>query len=129
MSRYTYTLHPENSGGQPRQTYRRSQLDKMTTFQLREICRRERLVIPARENGDREGLIRLIMRFRGQRDYRHLTAADAQGLGRIQEFLNRCPLKIRGDEEIRIPGTIILYRGTGMDALDGYEIAAKQPLY
>lgn len=129
MSRYTYTLHPENSGGQPRQTYRRSQLDKMTTFQLREICRRERLVVPARENGDREGLIRLIMRFRGQRDYRHLTAADAQGLGRIQEFLNRCPLKIRGDEEIRIPGTIILYRGTGMDALDGYEIAAKQPLY
>ena len=61
MSRYTYTLHPENSGGQPRQTYRRSQLDKMTTFQLREICRRERLVVPARENGDREGLIRLIM--------------------------------------------------------------------
>ena len=51
MSRYTYTLHPENSGGQPRQTYRRSQLDKMTTFQLREICRRERLVIPARETG------------------------------------------------------------------------------
>ena len=68
MSRYTYTLNPDSRAGQPNQTYRRSQLEKMTTFQLREICRKERLVIPTRETGDREGLIRLIMRFRGQKD-------------------------------------------------------------
>ena len=129
MPRYTYTLNPDSRAGQPNQTYRRSQLEKMTTFQLRELCRKERLVIPTRETGDREGLIRLIMRFRGQKDYRHLTDGDQEGLARIQEFLNRCPLKIRGDEGIRVPGTIVLYREMGMDALDGYEIASDRRLY
>ena len=37
MSRYTYTLNPDSRAGQPNQTYRRSQLEKMTTFQRREI--------------------------------------------------------------------------------------------
>ena len=55
MPRYTYTLNPDSRGRQPNQTYRRSQLEKMTTFQLRELCRKERLVIPTRETGDREG--------------------------------------------------------------------------
>lgn len=129
MVRYTYTLNADGKKGQSHQTYRRSQLEKMTTFQMKEICRKEHLVIPSAEGIDREGLVRLIMRFRGQKDYRHLTVGDEEGLARIQEFLDRCPMKFRDDEEIRISGTLVLYHGTGMDWLDGYEIEADFKLY
>ena len=129
MARYTYILNPDRTHGTARQTYRRNQLDKMTTFQLKEICRKERLVIPSSEKSDREGLIRWIMRFRGQKEYRHLTSADEEGIARIQDFLNRCPMKIVSDEEIRISGTIVLYRETGLNALDGYVIESGQNLY
>ena len=46
MGRYTYTLNP-NRIETERQTYKQSELEKMTTFHLREICRKERLVIPS----------------------------------------------------------------------------------
>ena len=124
MARYTYTLNPERRHESGRQTYQRGMLEKMTVFQLKEICRRERLVIPSGEKSDREGLIRWIMRFRGQQDYRHLITADEEGLARIQDFLNRCPMKLAGGWEIRVPGTIVLYRETGLDELDGEQAAA-----
>ena len=68
MSQYTYTL---NLGGEEevKHTYRQSELEKMTTFHLREICRKERLVVSSAKNEDKDGLIRLIMRFRGQKEY------------------------------------------------------------
>ena len=44
MSRYTYTLNP-SQGVTEKHTYRQSELEKMTTFHLREICRKERLVL------------------------------------------------------------------------------------
>lgn len=129
MARYTYTLNPERRHESGRQTYQRGMLEKMTVFQLKEICRRERLVIPSGEKSDREGLIRWIMRFRGQQDYRHLITADEEGLARIQDFLNRCPMKLAGGWEIRVPGTIALYRETGLDELDGYKIESDKKLY
>ena len=67
MSRYTYTLNP-SQGVTEKHTYRQSELEKMTTFHLREICRKERLVVSSAKNDDKDGLIRLIMRFRGQRN-------------------------------------------------------------
>ena len=43
MSRYTYTLNP-NRVGEENHTYKQSELEKMTTFHLREICRKESLL-------------------------------------------------------------------------------------
>ena len=41
MSRYTYTLNPAQKEQAVRGTYRESELQKMTLYQLREICRKE----------------------------------------------------------------------------------------
>lgn len=130
MSRYTYTLNPdrekEKSG-----TYRRSELEKMTTFHLREICRRERLVIPSGAEGDREGLIRLIMRFRGQKEYRHIISDCEGGLDRLQAYLQSSDIRFSGDREmeINVPGSIVLYEKTGVEESDGYVIHAAGGLY
>ena len=88
MSRYTYTLNREQKTKE-HGTYKRKDLEKMTLFHLREICRKEQVVVPSAQSNDREGLIRLIMRFRGQKEYRHINTAREGGLecpGRLPEL-------------------------------------------
>ena len=114
MSRYTYTLNP-NRVGEENHTYKQSELEKMTTFHLREICRKESLVVSSAMNGDREGLIRLIMRFRGQREYRHIKTFCEGGLENIQSFLDQYGIRFSDIPEVNIPGTITLFEGTEMN--------------
>ena len=82
MSRYTYTLNP-NRIEMEKNTYRQSELEKMTMFHLREICRKEKLVVPTSSISDREALIRILMRFRGRKEYRHITTCCEGGLERL----------------------------------------------
>lgn len=128
MSRYTYILNREREAEEHR-TYKWKDLEKMTLFHLREICRRERVVVPSAQSADREGLIRLIMRFRGQKEYRHINTAREGGLERLQEYLQRNEIHITEGQQIRIPGTITLYQETGMNELDGYRVQSDNRLY
>lgn len=128
MSHYSYTLNPTYAGAE-NHTYKQSELEKMTTFHLREICRKEHLVVPSAKNGDREGLIRLIMRFRGQREYRHIKTFCENGLTQIQDFLNQCKIRFVDSPEISVPGTITLFQGTELNELDKYRISSEAALY
>lgn len=128
MSRYTYTLHPGKTEPE-KGTYKRSKLEKMTTFQLSEICRKEKLVMSSGNYMDREGLMRLIMRFRGQKDYRHIAEALEGGLLRLQDFLDQDHMDINSSQDVIIPGTIILYEGTGLNELDQYKVKSDITLY
>lgn len=127
MSQYTYTLNPSRIIEES-QTYKQSELEKMTVFRLQEICRKERLVIPSAQRTDREGLIRLIMRFRGQKEYRHIQDACEGGLERIQDFLDRCGVQFLDEPRVSIPGTITFYQNTEMNELDGYRVEADEEL-
>lgn len=127
MKRYTYALNP-NRGEEERHTYKLSELDKMTTFHLREICRKEHLVVPSSQSVDKEALTRLIMRFRGQKEYRHIRTACEGGIERIQEFLNQCGVQFVDEPEISIPGTITLYRETEINEMDGYRVRSDKEL-
>ena len=128
MSRYTYTLNRDQKT-EEHATYKRKDLEKMTLFHLREICRKERVVVPSAQTADREGLIRLIMRFRGQKEYRHINTAQENGLERLQEFVQNNKIHITDKQQIWIPGTIILYQETGMNELDGYKVRSDNKLY
>lgn len=127
MGQYTYTLNPDQIT-EENHTYKRSALEKMTVFRLQEICRKERLVIPTAQRTDKEGLIRLIMRFRGQKEYRHIQEACEGGMERIQDFLDQCGVQFLKEPEISIPGTIILYQDTEMNEMDGYRVEADGQL-
>ncbi len=128
MSRYTYTLNQKQKE-EPANTYKQKDLEKMTMFHLREICRKERLVIPKSQNLDREGMIRLIMRFRGQREYRHIRSAQEDGLKRLQNVADSGVIHISGSRQLQMPATILLYRGIGLNELDGYEVRSDSGFY
>jgi len=133
MSRYTYTLNPGMKKTEEKHYYKIKQLQQMTTFQLQEICHKERLVIPSEiyrnMSGNkalpydsaliREGLTRLIMRFRGQKDYSHITEYCNGGMERLQQILDKIPLTMIQDGGIHIPASITLYEGMVTDELDG----------
>lgn len=124
MSRYTYTLNPGKQEPEKRASYKRHQLEKMTTFQLREICRKERLA-SLMDSLDRDGVIRLIMRFRGQTDYRHITEFCEGGMERIQETLRKNTITVTQEGKIQVPASITIYHDMEIDELDKWQIEAR----
>lgn len=123
MSQYSYTLYPKQEE-KKYESYRQSELEKMTTFQLREICREERLVVPNRNGLEREELIRLIMRFRGRKEYQHILEYEENGLERIQETLKKTKHFVTNDLSIQVPATIFLYPDIEVNEWDGYEVTS-----
>ena len=67
MDRYAYTLKQAGAAKETR-SYSRAELELMTTFQLRDICWRERIINGIQAPMDKDELIRQIMRFRGRKD-------------------------------------------------------------
>lgn len=119
MSRYTYTLNP-SQGVTEKHTYRQSELEKMTTFHLREICRKERLVVSSAKNDDKDGLIRLIMRFRGQKEYRHIREFCEGGMELHTGVFEASGHPFSGDSGSGYTRTITIFHDTEMNELDGY---------
>lgn len=126
MSQYTYTLNPGRNVPVQKHTYKKSQLEGMTTYQLREICRKESLVSSSVSPLDREGFIRLIMRFRGQQDYRHIVAGCEGGIDRIQQIIDKNPMDIKSGNQIQLPSSLVFYEDMSMDELDGYQVEEKE---
>lgn len=128
MSQYTYTLNAKREET-PANSYKRNELEKMTMFHLREICRKEHLVVSSTQRGDRESLIRLIMRFRGQKEYRHIETGCQGGLERIQEYLQEHDILLTDRIDVRVPGTMTLYKGTQINEMDCYQVQPEQEIY
>ena len=128
MSRYTYTLRTDRIE-EPVHTYKRNDLEKMTMFHLREICRKEKLVVSSSQQDDKESLVRLIMRFRGQKEYRNIQTGCEGGLERLQEFFRDHEIQLTNRIAIRLPGTITLYHETGMNEMDNYQVQSEEKLY
>lgn len=130
MGQYTYRLsrdHEEKA--EPKDVYRLEELQGMTTYQLKEICHKQRLVVPMGTRLDREELIRFIMRYRGIREYRQIKEFVQDGIERIQNFINRIQLKTDNQTQIAFPAHLVLYEGESVELTDHYEISSDRQLY
>jgi len=58
MDNYTYTLKQDKANNEKLTYYRRDELELMTTFQLRDICWRERIINGMQAPLDKDELIR-----------------------------------------------------------------------
>lgn len=127
---YTYKLFPvKEDKAEQKITYRLESLNGMTTYQLREICQKEKLVVPMGSRLEREELIRFIMRYRGLQQYRHITDDTEGGIERLQEFLDKVELQEEADMKMSVPAHLILYEDEGIELTDYYEVSANFPLY
>lgn len=60
MSRYSYTFNRDSIPNETYHYYSREELELMTTYQLREICRQERLINGLLAPFEKDELIRQI---------------------------------------------------------------------
>lgn len=130
MAQYTYTLSREHEKKAELKTvYHLEELQGMTTYQLKEICQKERLVVPMGFGLEREELIRFVMRYRGVREYRHIKDFSEGGMEALQKFVDRVELKPDRSSEIVFPAHLILYEGEGIELTDHYEVSSDLNLY
>ncbi|RFZ79594.1 hypothetical protein DS742_07415 [Lacrimispora amygdalina] len=120
MKQLSYTF---KQGKEPvrRMLYRKEELNRMTLFQLRDICERETIIHAAVDRMDREELIHLILRFRGSRTPRLIKSHHTSGFQRLETALRESK-KIFLPNQISIPGKLTVYKNLDTNLFDGYAI-------
>lgn len=108
--------------------YEKSELELMTTYQLREICRREKIINGVLHPLDKEELIRTIMRYRGKRKYSLIRNVKKGGRERLEEFLRKSRIIYQSCEELYCQSQILAYEGLSIEYYDGYTIPYKKEL-
>lgn len=128
MSLYSYKLHKSNVDEKNRNTYKQKDLSLMSTYQLREICNKEKLVKSIVNPLDKEELIRLIMKYRGEKESLLIDRYLLGGIERIERLLKRSRLMDMDDFNIDYPSKIVLYDDLGIDIYDDYKINSNSEL-
>lgn len=108
--------------------YRRKNLELMTTYQLREICRKERLIQGIIDPMDKEELIHVIMRYRGTREELLIHSESKEGRERLEQLFIQGKVKAKQDKALHIPSKIIVYEGLSMDENDRIHIPFRSEL-
>ena len=129
MSLYSYNLHKGNEEEKRRTKYKEKDIRLMTTFQLREICNKEKLVKSIVNPLDKEELIRLIMKYRGEKDTKLIKKYLVGGNERVERFLGRSKKEIiTTNNNIDYPGKITLYDNLALDIYDNYVLRSNEKL-
>lgn len=117
-----YILNRERIKEEAKKLYRERDLELMTTHQLREICRREKIVQGIINPLDKEELIHVIMRYRGTREQMLIQKEDEKGKERLERLLAQGKISVRQDKSLHIPSKLIVYQGLAMDENDRIHI-------
>lgn len=125
MDTPTYSLQHNNGQveASKKNTYKKSQLVDMTTFQLKEICIKEKIIKGIANTLDRNELINTILRFRGEEENLFIREVVEGGFERMEETLKRkLGSRKKGEEVIKNPAKMVLYRGLDLTQYDGYQV-------
>lgn len=129
MNKISYTLHRSGERKENHQKrYRCSELERMTNYQLREICFRESLVKNTIAALKREELIRLIMRYRGKDETAWIREDCDGGMENLDTAFRKVKLIEKDDMEIRIPAKIMVYLETDLDYFDRIQVKTSEEL-
>ena len=112
MDRYGYVLKQKTAEEKSDRHYRREELLLMTVFQLREICRREKIIQGIINPMDKEELIRTILRFRGEEECFLIERHNQEGVMALERILKETRLREKHDRNLQCNSTIIAYEGT-----------------
>lgn len=118
-----YILNKDGIKKEEKRTlYRQRELELMTTHQLREICRREKIIQGMINPMDKEELIHIIMRYRGTREQLLIMEEDKNGRERLEHLLAKGKISAVQDGTLHIPSRLVVYEGLSMDENDGIHI-------
>ncbi|MUG44343.1 molecular chaperone [Paenibacillus woosongensis] len=105
--------------------YTHDELTEMTTFQLRNICYRERLVEGLSHRLDREEMIRVILKYLGADEEMFIGPYCEGGFERVKTVMRKyMQASLQGDGGISVPARIVIYPEIAIDKSDGYKVKA-----
>lgn len=108
--------------------YDRASLELMTTFHLREICRREKIMNGLIGPPEKEPLIRAILRSRGRQEEKLIRRPEKEGKERLEQFFSHCRVEMREDSDLQCAGRITAYRGLAIECHDSYTVPYRKEL-
>jgi len=117
----SYVLKQSEASQQNLTYYNREDLELMTSYQLKEICREQKIINGIYTPLDKDELIHIIMRFRGREKHLFITKQSKEGLLRLEELLQTAKLYFQG-EKIRGCAKLIAYHGLSMEYFDQFTI-------
>lgn len=104
-------------------TYKEKELEEMTTFQLREICTKEKIIKGITNPLNRYELIETILRYRGEKETLLINKYAEGGYERIEQVIQKKLGSVLKDEgTIRNPARFIVYSDLDMTLYDRYQV-------
>lgn len=107
--------------------YSKEDLELMTTYQLREICREEKIINALTSPLDKDELIYQIMRFRGRENKLFITEYSKEGYERLEKVLNDAKISF-GNREIKGCSKLIAYDSLSIEYFDNFTIGYDKDL-
>lgn len=108
--------------------YDKAALELMTTYQLREICRQNKLMNGVVNPLDKEELIRIVMRSLGKKEERFITETDSAGEARLSHLFTQCRLIEKNSDTLRCNSILTAYEGLAIELSDAYTIPYQKQL-
>lgn len=127
MNKYGYVLK-KNMEKKEIKRYRRDELYLMTIYQLKEICRREKLIHGITNPMDKEELIQVILRYRGAEEYYLIKEASEEGEETLAKLWNKIILTKRQNPGLECRSKIILWERRAVGFYDGLTIPYREEL-
>ena len=122
MNKYSFKLHTNKKYPEKKyMTFTRVELNEMTTFQLRNICYKEKLVTGLINTLPRDRLIQTILRYRGAEGSLLIKEKKDRGFERVEASMQKYLKTALSDNgEIKIPAKMSIYSGMKIDKPDKY---------
>lgn len=122
--KHSYSLYLDNAPvKQYSNTYKRKDLEEMTTYQLRDICTKEMIIKGITDPLNRYELIETILRYRGEKEALLIRRVAQGGMDRLSNLLFRKKGTCLKDEgTIHNPARLILYNDLDLTLYDKYQV-------
>lgn len=108
--------------------YDLEELQFMTTCQLREICRKEKLIQGILNPLDKEEIIRIIMHELGNKKQDLIKDWQTEGWDRLQKLFKNVRIEPRADKDLEIASKISCYEGLELSYYDEITISYYKEL-
>ncbi|TDX58976.1 molecular chaperone [Orenia marismortui] len=124
----SYKLNPGMIKDKTRK-FSRSELMEMSTYKLRNICRKYKIIKAYQSFYDKKKLIDAILKYRGVEESYLIDKAKAEGFERMQEILNEnLVTELKSLDKIKIPAKITIYKEVGINKEDMYKVIAENEI-
>lgn len=129
MGQLGYVLSREGlQDGRSSNRYYKQDLELMTTHQLREICRGEKIIQGVINPLDKDDLIRVILRYRGADEHLLIKENNPEGLKALQNVISKVNVHFQSDIRPSCSAKLVAWHGRAIGYYDGLTIRYEQAL-